>query len=81
MLKQIVHISRLKKYYQPSRPIEWINIENEFNWQKELETEREERMKEQEERQKAKEDQEFEVTKIIDSRKKKGQSIEYKGTH
>ena len=31
-LEQLVHVMRLKKYYQPRRPTEWIEVKDDFDW-------------------------------------------------
>ena len=33
-MKQLIHIMRLKKYYTPKRSTEWLEVEDDFDWQK-----------------------------------------------
>lgn len=72
----------MKKYYQPSRPTDWLEVADDFDWQQELDAEKEDKKKiarkQKEKLQPMEEDEEeYEVEKILDCRKRKKNNQEY----
>jgi hypothetical protein len=80
-LSQLVHVSRLKKLIQPNRPTDWIDIDDDFDWDKEAELIKKEKdnlkSRKEEVMDDSKPEIEYKVKEVLDIRKRNGKK-EYK---